>query len=191
MIRSRLPKITIYPAPGEKQSYLLLTLGLLSLLLFGFGGINLLIGDTTTLYSTLKAGKMYDTALAEKIAALDEAKEQLDQIETKFGAINDAIPTAATQADLLEELFTDSTQAGLTLTAASFRERGREGHLSTDAFDLVLSGEQTNLTRFLEELEKGRLILIESLVYNRGSDGEKSGGIILKAKSFSYEQNSE
>lgn len=171
----------------EKQSYLLLILALLSLLFFGFGGIKPLIGDTVTIYSTIKDGRVYDGALTEKIAALDEAKKQLDQIETKLEAINNAIPTDTTQANLLEELFADSTQAGLTLTAISFREKGKEGHLSTDSFDLALKGERETLTRLLEELEGGRLVLIESLTYSQSSTPEETGEIILKAKAFSYE----
>lgn len=178
MIRLTLPKIRI----GEQA--LLLVLSFLTLLLFGFGGIGLLVKDAASLNSVIKEGRIYDSALAEKLSALERAEEELKQVRPKLEVIEKAIPTSATQADLLEELFTDSVQGGLVLSAISFQERGREGSLTRDSFALALEGERSALIRFLEELEKGRLVAIELVSY---SQIEKGGTVTVKAKSFRYE----
>lgn len=176
-----LPKIRM------TEPILLLVLSLLTPLLFGFVGIGLLAKDTATLNSMIKEGRVYDAALAEKLSALDRAREELEQVRPKLEVIEKAIPTSAIQADLLEELFTDSVQGGLVLSAVSFSEREKEGFLTSDSFSLALEGARPTLTPFLEELEKGRLIQIELISYSQ-SETEESGMITVKAKSFSYEK---
>lgn len=180
MIRLTLPKVR------TDEQLPLFILSFLTLLLFGFGGISLLAKDAASLYSEIREGRVYHAALIEKLTALDKAEEELGQIKPKLEAIEKAVPTSVTQADLLEELFTDSVQGGLTLNAVSFQEAEKKGPITADSFALSLEGERSLLARFLEEIEKGRLILIESLAFSQ-SEAEEPGETTLKAKSFSYE----
>lgn len=171
------------------KDYTILFLTFLSLLLFGFWGVRSLLLNIAAFHSELKSGGTYEAALAEKIAALDQGKANLAQISNKMEAINNAIPDDPAQAELIEELTIDGGKTGFSLTNIFFKEREREKGINPESFECSFEGSSKELIRFLEEIAKGRLMMIESLGYSPMTT--EAGGILtvtLKGKSFHYEE---
>jgi len=178
--------IVFYLTQEAKKDYTILFLSFLSLLLFGFWGIGPLFSNITSLHSELKSGKAYETALTEKIIALNQGKENLTRITNKMEAINDAIPDDPSQAELIEELSIDGGGAGFSFTSIFFKGREAEDGINYESFECSLKGSPAGLIRLLEEITEGRLIMIKSVHYSQQTE-EEILAVTLKGRSFFHE----
>lgn len=191
---NRIPRITKLLAPyltqEVKKDYFLLALTIFSLLLFGFWGIGPLLIRISSLHFELRSGKAYEAALTKKISALNEGKENLAKITTKTKAIDEAIPDDPAQAELIEELSIDGGKAEFSFTSIFLKGRGVGGGINAESFECSLQGSPEKLIHFLEELAKGRLIEIESILYSlRSARGGDILEMTLRGKSFYYERS--
>lgn len=174
---------------GER-SYTALALAVFSLLFFGFFGLKPLLTHIAFLRSELKSGGAYEAALTEKIAALSKGKENLAQITDKIEAINKAIPDGPAQAELIEELSVDGGKTGFSLTGIFFRGGEIKNGIGSESFECSLQGSSAGLIPFLEEIAKGRLVMIGSIRYSQRMAGmEKTIEVTLRGESFYYERS--
>jgi len=173
--------------------YCTLLLALLTILLFGPIGIRSLLAEAAATHAELAYGAAYDEKLAAKIAALEEAKEELSKITpTQQKAINTAVPDAPTQAELVEELSIDSGRAEFLLRTISFLGKEEVGDgIATENFECALKGSPSKLIGLLDEIAKGRLISIEKLRFSWSDTASTDIEISLTAKSFYYERSQE
>lgn len=195
-LRSLVPQSEIarliapYFTQEAKKDYVVLFLTVLTLLFFGLWGIGPLFLNITPLLSELKSGEAYETALTEKIVALNQGKESLAKITEKMEVLNNAVPNAPSQAEFIEELSIDGGRAGFSFTSILFKGREAGNGISHEGFECSLKGSSTGLIRLLEEVAKGRLVMIESLQYSRGAaETEDILEATLRGKSFYYERS--
>lgn len=182
--------VALHLIQETKRNYIVLLVTLFSLLLFGFWGIRPLLSSIVSLRSELESGKIYEGALTEKIAALDEGEANLAQITTKLESIDNAVPNEPSQADLVEEFTIDGSRTGFSFTAIYFTGRETKNGINFEHFRCTFKGGPATLINFVKEIEKGRLIKIESLQYKR--EGTRVGSalaITLSGKSFYYESS--
>lgn len=173
-----------------KGGYTALALAVFSLLFFGFFGVKPLLTHIAFLHSELKSGRAYEAALTEKIAALSKGEENLAQITDKMKAIDKAIPDGPAQAELIEELSIDGGKTGFSLTGIFFRGGEIKNGISSESFECSLQGSLAGLIPFLEEIAKGRLVMIESIRYSQRMAGmEKTIEVTLRGESFYYERS--
>lgn len=165
-------KIKPYLTEPEKSAYTLGSLTFLVIIFFGFLIFKPLLASTVKIYSELRAGSTYETALAEKLIALDQAKRSLASIANQIDNLEEVVPQGSSQSDLIQELSEDAGQAGVTLDTISFEKP--EGATNSIPFNLFATGPTESLTLLLEELEKGRLISLKELKATSRQD-EKQG----------------
>lgn len=181
--------ITPYLTQEAKKDYAVLFLTALSLLFFGIWGIGPLLSNIASLHSELKSGEAYETALTEKIVALNQGKENLARITEKMEALNNAIPDDPSQAELIEELSIDGGRARFSFTSILFKGREAGNGINYESFECSLKGSSTGFIRLLEEIIKGRLVMIESLQYSQGTaETEDILEVMLRGKSFYYQK---
>lgn len=179
---SYLAKIRPYFNQAEKTDYTLIFLTILTLALFGVLGLRPLLSSTFGAYSQLKEGKIYEATLVEKSIALEQAQHNLLSLSPQLDDLNEIVPKGTSQPDLLQELFQDAGEAGITLEAVNFHEGDGSGE---ESFDLSASGPTEGLTVFLEALEKGRLVAIDSLqTILQSEEGGDFWTVIIEGRSF-------
>lgn len=167
-----------------------MALAVFSLFFFGFFGVKPLLAHITSLHSELKSGRAYEEALAEKIVALSKGKENLAQITNKMKAIDKAIPDGPAQAELIEELSIDGGKTGFSLTSIFFKGKETKGGINSESFECSFQGSLAGLIPFLEELAKGRLVMIKSIRYSqRIAEMEETIEATLGGESFYYERS--
>lgn len=175
----------IGPSSSLRTDYSLFFLSLLTIVLFGIFGFNPLLSSTFAVYADLQNGQSYQTALAQKIEALAEAKKNFDAIANKLSGIDKAVPTGASQPELIQEISLDAGRSGITIEAIFFRDRSQVGKVGYEIFDLAANGQEANLTRFLKELEKDRVILFDAIrTVVKREGGEESLGITIRGRSI-------
>ena len=162
-------KIRPYLTEPQRASYTLLGFTALVLFLFGFF-IYFMTQSTLTARKELKDGRSYEAALAEKITALGQAKQNIAAVLPKLNRLEVNVPTTASQPQLVEELYGDAAFAGVTLTHISF-PADRENSSASLRFNLNALGNYAGAQRFLARLEEGRLLTFERIqVTGRGSE---------------------
>jgi len=162
-------KIRPYLTEPQRASYTLLGLTTLVLLLFGLF-IFFMTKATLTARQELIEGRSYESALAEKITSLGQAKQNIAAVLPQLNKLEVEVPTNAAQPQLVGELYADAAFAGVTLTHISF-PKGREDTGPSLRFNLNALGSYTASQRFLAQLEDGRLLTFERIqVTGRGSE---------------------
>lgn len=182
---SYLRRIRPYFFLTARPDYTILLLSLLTIIVFGVFGFRPLLSTTFFEYFEVQKGKAYEETLLQKIEALTKAKGNLSAIANRMGEIDATVPNGSSQSALIQELSLDAGRSGVELSALTFRERKTTGTIGNDVFELAASGEEANLIRFLQELEKGRLIKIDSwqVVLRRESFGR---GMVVAVKGGAF-----
>lgn len=165
-------KIRPYLTEPEKSAYTAGSLTFLVIIFFGFLIFKPLLASTVKIYSELRAGNTYETALAEKLIALNQAEQSLSSITSQIDDLEEMVPQGSSQSDLIQELSEDAGQAGITLDTVSFEKP--EGATNSIPFSFFATGPTESLTLLLEELKKGRLVSLEELRVTLRQD-EKQG----------------
>ena len=182
-----LTKIRPYFTQSEKTDYTLLLFTLLTVLLFGAFGLRPLISSSVRAYSQLKDGERYETQLAEKIVAINQASTNLFSAADALGDLGGIVPEGSSQPQVIQELDRDAGTALVTLKSVTFRPQEEEqaGKVGSHTFDFFATGTDSQLLPFLEELESGQLLEIQALQTNlRFEEGGRTMEMIGRAKSF-------
>ncbi len=182
-----LTKIRPYFTQSEKTDYTLLIFTILTVFFFGAFGIRPLISSTVRAYTQLKDGERYETQLADKIGAINQASANFFSSAESLGNLGGIVPEGPSQPQVIQELDRDAGTAGITLKSVSFRppEGGESGRVGTHTFDFFATGSDTQLLPFLNELEKGQLLEIQALQTNlRFEEGGRTMEVIGRAASF-------
>jgi len=155
-------KVKPYLSDPERASYTFAALTVLVLLLFGGLVLGPLISSTVRAYRELRAGEEYEAEAAEKIISLNQAKQNFSAVLPQLKELESNVPKGADQPRLIEELYEDAGAAGVTLDTASF-PTDKQGLKGTLRFVLYAHGSFSGIQDFLERLEEGRLITLESV----------------------------
>jgi hypothetical protein len=165
---------------------------LLSFLLFGVWGIRLLVSDVTTMREELAKGETYKEVLRGNITALEEAEISLTEAGDKLLLLEKAVPDSRSQPELMEEVALDGGKARFYLHSLNFPKsllpEGGKKAIYSIPFEADFKGGVISLQPLLEELAKGRLILLESIQY--GEEEDRRGPLLrvkIQGKGFFYE----
>lgn len=155
-------KVRPYLSEPGRASYTFAVLTALALLLFGGLALGPLISSTAGAYRELRAGKEYEAAAAEKIVGLGQAKQNFSAVLPQLGELERSVPRGADQPRLIEELHQDAGAAGATLDTVNFPP-DRQGLKGSLRLVIYAHGSFEGVQEFLENLESGRLIALESV----------------------------
>lgn len=182
-----LTKIRPYFTQSEKTDYTLIIFTVLTVLIFGAFGLRPLISSTTRAYTQLRNGERYETDLVEKIGAINQASANFFSAADSLGNLGAIVPEGPSQPQVIQELDRDAGTAGITLKSVAFRppEGKGSGVIGTHVFDFFATGPDTQLLPFLDELESGQLLELQSINTNlRLEEGGTTMEINGRAVSF-------
>jgi len=174
-----LSKIRPYFVQPEKSDYTLLLFSLLTVLVFGFLGILPLSAKTLEAFTQLREGERYETELAQKIVALNQAGAAFFSAPeiSQLGAI---IPEGNAQPQILQALDNDAAASGMVLKGVVFRtseQTPSPGEIGSYVFDFFAEGPERTANAFFKALEQGQLIQLELVQTARRTE---SGGVRLE-----------
>lgn len=170
----------------EKRDFTFLYLSALLIAIFLLFEVGPLASSLFATYNEVRSGQAYESALTQKIGAIDQAKKNYDQIASQLPEIEVAIPTGYSQPKLLNELSLDAGRSGVTITSIFFKEKKTTGRIEAESFSLTVSGGEGQIEEFFRALEKGRLIQFDKIQSAR-KIGEGREGFLatIEGKAFS------
>ncbi len=182
-----LTKIRPYFTQSERADYSLLTLTLITILIFGVLGLRPLISSTASAYAQLQQGKEYEAVLTEKILAVNQAATNFFSASNEIEQLSGIVPEGPSQPQVIQELDRDAGTAATILKSISFhpQEEKQTGAVGSYIFDLFATGTEGQLLPFLKELEKGQLLELQSLQTSlRFEQGGATLEVVARAKAF-------
>ncbi len=178
-------RVSSAPLPVKVVAFALLFLAV-----FVVGAIISLPSDYASLRSlqqqeeTLK--KTYEREY-QKVANLDEYREQLDQLSSSFGSVRKQLPSALDVESLLIDLSQSASLAGLSVESFAPGSEKTQDFYTELPVKLVLQGSYQQFGAFLQSVSQlSRIITVKSVSIksaaaqnNQGQSGELQMDMIL------------
>lgn len=127
------------------------------------------------LLGQINQNKTIEKKLDEKIIALQQAAEVLQEIEPRLGVLDEAVPPEAMWGKFGGEIGLAATESGITLKSFVLNPAGAEDgeKLAKWYFTLSGSGSYADAKRFVVEMENmRRVVVVSTFDIIGGKDGE-------------------
>ncbi|HJZ05296.1 hypothetical protein A2634_00790 [Candidatus Amesbacteria bacterium RIFCSPHIGHO2_01_FULL_48_32] len=137
------------------------------------------------LWGQIEQGKLIEERMDQKIAVIQQARQEYENNAPRLGLLDEALPTRTAWSLFVTSLGGFASQSGVvieTISIGPLAGEKRDEIAGTGAggldFSLTVAGEYPQLKRFIDTLENSRrLVVLTDVTLSHDEDGALTAGV--------------